>query len=167
MNLQHSILFTSVPWLFGTLTDLLIGGWLVDVLVRRGHKETLVRQSVLVAGMILGLAVGGAAFTQNPYLAALWISLSLGGLSAAAPVAWSIPSLIAPRDSVGKIGGIVNFGNQIAGIVAPIATGYFAGPTNSFSRAFAAAACILLAGIAGYIFLLGKIEQVPEPATSS
>ncbi|MBV9501834.1 MAG: MFS transporter [Acidobacteriaceae bacterium] len=167
MNLQHSILFTSVPWLFGTITDLLIGGWLVDVLVRRGHRETIVRQSILVGGMVLGLAVGGAAFTRNPYMAALWISLSLGGLSAAAPVAWSIPSLIAPRDSVGKIGGIVNFGNQISGIVAPIATGYFAGPTNSFSRAFGAAAVILLGGIAGYIFLLGRIEHVPEPAAIS
>ena len=163
MNLQHSILFTSVPWLAGTVADLFVGGWLVDVLVRRGHKETLVRQSILIGGMVLGLAVGGAIFTRNPYAAAAWISLSLAGLSAAAPVAWSIPSLIAPRDSVGSIGGIVNFGNQISGIVAPILTGYFAGPTNSFSRAFGAAAIVLLGGIAGYIFLLGKIEQVPEP----
>ncbi|HSU59292.1 MAG TPA: MFS transporter [Bryobacteraceae bacterium] len=163
MNLQHSILFTSVPWLVGTATDLLVGGWMVDALVRRGHKETLVRQSILVGGMILGLAVGGAIFTRNPVVAAFWISISLGGLSAAAPVAWSIPSLIAPRDSVGSIGGIVNFGNQISGIVAPILTGYFAGPTNSFGRAFGAAAIILLGGIAGYVFLLGRIEQVPEP----
>ncbi len=162
MNLQHSILFTGIPWLFGTLTDLLVGGWLVDALVRRGYRETIVRQSILVGGTVLGLAVAGAMFTQNPVVAAFWISISLGGLSAAAPVGWSIPSLIAPRNSVGKVGGILNFGNQIAAIVAPILTGYFAGPTNSFSRAFAAAAVILTIGICGYLFLLGKIEQVPE-----
>lgn len=166
MNLQHSILFTSVPWLFGTATDLFVGGWLVDALVRRGYRETVVRQSILVGGTVLGLAIAGAMFTQNPVIAAFWISISLGGLSAAAPVGWSIPSLIAPRNSVGKVGGIVNFGNQISAIVAPIATGYFAGPTNSFSRAFAAAAVILLIGIAGYLFLLGKIEPVPEPVNA-
>lgn len=163
MNLQSSILYTSVPWLVGTAADLAIGGWLVDALVQRGHKETNIRQTILVGGMALGLAVGGAAFTRNPVIATVWISLSLAGLSAAAPVAWSIPSLIAPRDSVGKIGGIVNFGNQISGIVAPVLTGYFAGPNNSFSRAFAAAAVILIGGIAGYVFLLGRIEHVPEP----
>jgi MFS family permease len=163
MNLQHSILFTSVPWLFGTATDLLIGGWLVDALVRRGYRDTVVRQSILVGGTVLGLAVAGAMFTDNPMVAAFWISISLGGLSAAAPVGWSIPSLIAPRNSVGKVGGILNFGNQIAAIVAPIATGYFAGPSKSFGRAFAAAAIVLLIGIAGYLFLLGRIEPVPEP----
>jgi MFS transporter, ACS family, D-galactonate transporter len=163
IDLLHSVLYTSVPWLFATATDLLVGGWLVDALVRRGCTETLVRQSILIGGTFLGLAIAGAMFAHTAAAAVLWISISLGGLSAAAPVGWSIPSLIAPRDSVGRVGGILNFGNQVAAIVAPIATGYFAGPTNSFARAFGAAAIILLAGIAGYIFLLGKIEPIPEP----
>ncbi|HLH03778.1 MAG TPA: MFS transporter [Bryobacteraceae bacterium] len=163
MNLQHSILFTSVPWFFATFTDLLVGGWLVDALIRRGHDQSRVRKTVLIGGTVLGLAVAGAMFTSNPAVATLWISISLGGLSAAAPVGWSLPSLIAPKDSVGKVGGILNFGNQLAGIIAPVATGYFAGPTNSFSRAFAAAAIILVFGILAYIFLLGRIEPVPEP----
>jgi ACS family D-galactonate transporter-like MFS transporter len=163
MNLEHSILFTSVPWIFGTITGLVVGGWFVDTLIRRGHDQNQVRKTVLITGTALGLAVAGAMFTQNPVIATCWISISLGGLSAASPVGWSITSLIAPRDSVGKVAGILNFGNQLAGIIAPIATGYFAGPSNSFSRAFAAAAIILLLGICGYIFLLGRIEPVPAP----
>jgi MFS family permease len=160
----HSVLYTSVPWMVATVTDLFVGGWLVDVLVRRGHNETTVRQTVLISGTALGLAIAGAMLTQNPVVAVIWLSIALGGLSAAAPVGWSVPSLIAPRDSVGKVGGILNFGNQIAGISAPIVTGYLAGPENSFSAAFAVTAIILLLGIAAYIFLLGKIEQLPEPA---
>lgn len=166
MNLEHSIVFTSVPWFVGTVTDLIVGGWLVDALIKRGYDQSAVRKTVLIGGTALGLAVAGAVFTRDPVVATFWISVSLGGLSAAAPVGWSLPSLIAPRDSVGKVGGILNFGNQLAGIIAPIATGYFAGPTNSFSRAFAAAAVILVLGILGYVLLLGKIEQVPEPAGS-
>jgi MFS family permease len=105
--------------------------------------------------------------THNPAVAMLWISIALGGLSAAAPVGWSVPSLIAPRDSVGKVGSILNFGNQMAGICAPIVTGYLVGPANSFSSAFAVAAVILLLGIVAYIFLLGKIEQLPEAPRQS
>ena len=163
MNLQHSILFTSVPWIFGTVTDLIVGGWLVDSLVKRGYDQSNVRKTILIGGTVLGLAMAGTLFTQNPYFAAFWISLSLGGLSAAAPVGWTIPSLIARRNSVGKIGGIMNFGSQISAIVAPIATGFFAGPTNSFGRAFAAASIILSIGICSYIFLLGRIELIPDP----
>ena len=46
MNLRHSILFTSVPWFFGTLTDLLVGGWLVDALVQRGDDQLCRRKTV-------------------------------------------------------------------------------------------------------------------------
>ncbi|MBV9759913.1 MAG: MFS transporter [Acidobacteriaceae bacterium] len=164
VNLLHSVLYTSAPWLFATFTDLLVGGWLVDTLVRRGCRETIVRQSILIGGTALGLAIAGAMFAHTAGAAVVWISISLGGLSAAAPVGWSIPSLIAPPNSVGRIGGILNFGNQVAAIVAPIATGYFAGPENSFGRAFGAAAAILIVGIASYVFLLGKIEPIAEPA---
>src|SRR5437016_7296233 len=59
-----------------------------------------------------------------PVTALFWISMSIGGLSAASPVGWSIPSLIAPRESVGTLGGILNFCNQLAGVAAPIFTGY-------------------------------------------
>ena len=38
MNLQHSILYTSVPWLFATITDVLVGGWLVDALILTGDE---------------------------------------------------------------------------------------------------------------------------------
>jgi MFS transporter, ACS family, D-galactonate transporter len=162
IDLLHSVLFTSIPWLFATFTDFLVGGWLVDFLVHRGYPESRVRKTILIGGTTLGLAVAGVAFAQTAWTAVFWLSISLGGLAAAAPVGWSIPSLIAPRNCTGKVGGILNFGNQIAAVVAPIATGFFAGPSNSFGRAFAAAAIILVIGICGYVFLLGPIEPIPE-----
>jgi ACS family D-galactonate transporter-like MFS transporter len=163
VNLLHSVLFTSVPWLFATLVDLLVGGWLVDTLIQRGWNPIRVRQTVLIGGTSFGLGILGAAYVRTPAAALFWISMSIGGLSAASPVGWSIPSLVAPRESVGTLGGIVNLCNHLAGIAAPIATGYFVKATNSFSGAFAAATIFLLVGIAGYVFLLGPIEQIPEP----
>jgi MFS family permease len=164
IDLLHSALYTSVPWLLATFTDLLMGGWLVDKLVQRGRDASFVRQAVLIGGTTLGLGVLGAAYAQSTATAILWISLAIGGLSAAAPVGWSVPSLIAPRESVGTLGGILNFGSQLSAIAAPIATGYIAQATHSFFWAFGAAAAFLLVGIAGYGFLLGRIETIPEPS---
>ena len=163
VNLLHSVLYSSVPWLFGTFTDLVIGGWLVNALIHRGRDASLVRQIVLVGGTAFGLGILGAAHAHTPSSALFWISISIGGLSAAAPVGWSIPSLIAPEGSVGTLGGILNFGNQLSAIVAPIVTGYVVAATHEFAWAFVVATTFLLAGIAGYIFWLGRIEPIPEP----
>ena len=78
------------------------------------------------------------------------------------PFAGRCPSLIAPAGSVGTLGGILNSGNQFAAIAAPIVTGYIASITYSFAWAFAAATIFLLIGIYGYIFLLGRIEPIPD-----
>lgn len=162
LDLLHSVVYTSVPWLFATFTDLAVGGWLVDDLIGRGWNPNTVRQAVLVGGTALGLGILGAARAHSPATALFWISVSIGGLSAAAPVAWTVPSLIAPRECVGTIGGIANLCGQLGGISAPIITGYIVSATHAFSSAFVTATGILLFGIAGYVVLLGRIEPIPE-----
>ena len=166
IDLMHSFLYTGVPWLVATATDLL-SGWGSDALIQRGWDASRVRKTVLVCGMMFGLGLLGAANVHTPLRALVWISLSIGGLAAAAPIGWSIPSIIAPRGSVGKVGGIVNFANQLSGIAAPIVTGYIVAATHSFAWAFRIAVLYLLVGIVSYVFLLGKIEPVPDEPLSA
>ena len=97
MSILKSAGFSAIPWACATVADLVVGGWLIDHLIARGYDETPVRKTVLVCGMLLGLAVFGATFTTSPIWAVVWISIALSGLAAAAPVGWSIPSLIAPQ----------------------------------------------------------------------
>jgi ACS family D-galactonate transporter-like MFS transporter len=166
MSLLTSAGYTTIPWIVATITDLAVGGWLIDHLIQRGHDETRVRKTVLVVGMLIGLAVFGAVFTTEPLWAIMWISIALGGLAAAAPVGWSIPSLIAPKGGTATIGGIMNFVNNLMGVVAPVTTGYVVGLTGSFSGAFLIAGVVLLIGIASYVVLLGRIEPIPDQGTS-
>ncbi len=49
MSLIGSAEYTAIPWLFATIADLIIGGWLIDYLIRRGMDETRVRKSVLIS----------------------------------------------------------------------------------------------------------------------
>ncbi len=162
MSILGSAEYTAIPWLVATATDLVIGGWLIDHLIRRGNDETRVRKTVLVTGMLLGLAVFGAAFTRNPVVAILWISIALGGLAAAAPVGWSIPSLIAPKGGAATVGGIMNFVNNLMGAVAPIVTGFIVGVTGSFNGASLVAGIALVVGIFAYVVLLGRIEPIHD-----
>jgi len=167
MSILKSASFAAIPWVCATLSDLLVGGWLIDHLIGRGLDETRVRKSVLVAGMLVGLAVFGATLTTDPYWAITWISLALAGLAAAAPVGWSIPSLIAPTGGTGTVGGIMNFVNNLMGVAAPVVTGYLVGAGQSFTNAFLVAGVGLLIGIIAFVFVLGRIEPIPDLPSSA
>jgi ACS family D-galactonate transporter-like MFS transporter len=160
LDLMHSFLYTGFPWLIATFADLIIGGLLADALIQRGWNANRVRKVILVGGTTCGLGILGAAHPHSPLSALLWISLSIGGLSAASAIGWSIPSLISPRSSVGSVGGIINFSNQISGIAAPIITGYLVQSLHSFAWAFGVSAIYLAIGITAYIVLLGRIEPM-------
>jgi ACS family D-galactonate transporter-like MFS transporter len=164
IDLLHSFLYTGVPWLIGWVCELVVGGWLVDHLIERGWNASTVQRVVLIGGTTMGLGIIGAAYAQTATVALLWISISLGGLSSASAVGWSIPSLIGPRGSVGTLAGIQNFSSQFSGILAPIVTGYLVTARHSFGWAFGVAGIYLCIGISAYIFLLGRIEKIPaEP----
>lgn len=163
IDLLHSFLYTGVPWTVATVMDLLIGGLLVDALIQRGWNPNRVRMVTLVGGTILGLGILGCASSHSAPHVLFWLSVSIGGLSAAAPVGWSMPSLIAPRGSVGRVGGILNFSNQISGILAPVITGYLVYARHAFKMAFAVAGVYLVIGICAYILLLRNADPVPAP----
>ncbi len=163
IDLLHSFLYTGVPWLFATCTDL-VAGLGSDALIRRGWDASRVRRTVLITGTAFGLGILGAVHAHTALQALVWISISIGGLSAAAPIGWAIPSMIAPGNGVGTVGGVVNLFNQFSGIGAPIITGYIVHATHSYAWAFGVSGIYLVVGLLSYIFLLGRIERIaPEP----
>jgi MFS family permease len=160
ITLRQSFLYTGAPWLVAALCGLLIGGVLVDFLIKRGFDASNVRKAVLICGTVCGLGIVGAAFAHSVTSALIPITIAIGGLSAASPVIWSLPSLLVPNTSTGKVGGIINFSNQISAIVAPILTGYTVGRTHSYTWAFAIPTVYILLGIVSYFVLLGRIEAI-------
>jgi len=164
MDILQSAKIAAIPWIFATASDLIVGGWLIDHLIKRGGDETKVRKGVLITGMVFGLAVFGATRTASPYVAIAWISIALSGLAATAPVGWSLPALLAPKGGTGTVGGLMNFMNNLTGVLAPAVTGYIVEKTGSFDYAFLVAGVVLLGGIVAFVLLLGRIESIPEPA---
>jgi MFS family permease len=160
ITLRQSFLFTGAPWLVAACCGLLIGGVLVDLLIKRGFDASSVRRTVLIAGTCCGLGIAGAAFAHSVASALIWITISIGGLSAASPVLWSLPTLLVPNSSSGRVGGIMNFSNQISAIAAPILTGLVVELTHSYVLAFVIPAVYILVGIVAYVTMLGRIETI-------
>ncbi|WP_245607268.1 MFS transporter [Pseudonocardia spinosispora] len=167
MGVLKSGLFTAIPWLIAVGAEFLIPGWLVDHLIKRGGRETVVRKSVLVAGMVIALGITGAAFTTDVTVALFWITVGTVGITLAYCVSNSLPALIAPEGSVGAVASVMNFINTLFGLAAPIVTGYLVQATGSFGPAFIVAGIIMAAGIFFYTVVLGPIEQIPSKALSS
>ena len=164
VNILKAGSYAFIAWIVGTATDLIVGGWLVDYLIQRGLDANRVRKTVLIVGLVMGFAVIGAAYTKDINVAVFWITVAIAGISFHAPVGWSIPALIAPTNSTGQVGGIMNFLNNLAGFFAPTITGIIVARTGSFNTALVTAGVILIVGIVSYTFVLGRIEKIPDPA---
>jgi ACS family D-galactonate transporter-like MFS transporter len=63
----------------------------------------------------------------------------------------------APEDQVGVWTGTQNFVGNIAGIIAPLATGLLISWTGSYAPAFLLAVVVLLSGLLSYWFIVGEL----------
>ena len=167
MSILKSGWYSAIPWIVGTITEIVIGGWLVDRLIEKGYNRTRVSKTFLVIGLLFGLSIIGAAFTHSANVAVFWISMALGGLVVTSAVAYSIPTFIAPKGTVGTLTGLLTFGNNAMAIVAPITTGFIVQATGSFMYAFLLAAAILIVGILSYAFLLTDLEPIESAGSGT
>ena len=156
--------FASLPFfVFGVSEP--IGGWIADRLIQRGRDETRTRKAVVTVAFATGLLLIPAARVDTAGAAiALIIGGSLVGLATGNLLV--ILQQCAPPDQIGLWTGIENFGGNIAGILAPLITGFLISRTGSYAPGFALAAIILLAGLLCYWFIVGELKP-PAPAPSN
>lgn len=160
IDLLHSFLYTGFPWLMAVLCEVAVGGWLIDVFIARGAAPGRLRLRIMLLGMGFGFAVIGVTYAHSAAVALLWLTISIAGSAAATPAMWAAPSLVAPRSNVATVGSIMNFSGQVAGISAPVITGYLHKGTNGFSGTFFIAAGLQLCGLLAYMFLVKEITPI-------
>jgi MFS family permease len=145
-------LFASIPYcVFGISQPL--GGWIGDILSRRGWNEMRARKSIIAVAFSTGLFLIPAARVVDAGPAILLIiGGSLVGLAAANMLVMLQSS--APAREVGIWTGVYNFTGNLAGSLAPLLTGFLIAKTGSYHSSFALAVAILLAGLLSLIFLI-------------
>ena len=70
--------YALLIWGVATLSDLIIGGWLVE-LITRGADADRVRKTLFIAGLVIGFAVIGAAYTKDVHVAVFLDDRRRGG----------------------------------------------------------------------------------------
>ncbi|WP_419730773.1 MFS transporter [Lichenicola sp.] len=147
------------------------GGWLggvtSDWLYRRGWSLTAARKTCLVGGMLLSSVITLAAVVPAAWMALALFGIAYAALAFTAASIWSLPGDVAPtKAQVASIGGIQNFASNLAGVVTTSFTGVMLTITHgSFVIPLATAGGLCLLGAATYLFVVGRIEPLPLPAT--
>jgi MFS family permease len=164
MTVRHvSMLKTGYYMLFSFFVfavSELLGGWLADLLIRRGWNETRTRKGIIAVAFLAGLLLIPALLVANTTVAvALVAGAALVGLAPANILV--IVQGCAPPEEVGLWAGVQNFTGNIGGVVAPVATGFLIGLTGSYLPGFSLAAGILLGGIFAYGLIVGEVKPPP------
>jgi MFS family permease len=131
-----------------------IAGWAADALIRRGHSPVTVRKAFTIVGFLIACTelIGARATTLD--MALLFAVVSLSGLGLATANHWALTQTLMPSSAIGRISGIQNCACSVAGIVAPILTGWLLEKTGNYETPMIALLCVLVAGVLSYVFLV-------------
>jgi nitrate/nitrite transporter NarK len=139
-----------------------VGGWIADRFIKLGWNETRTRKGIVTVAFLTGLLLIPAARVQTATAAIILVmGGSLVGLATGNLIV--ILQCCAPSDRVGEWTGWENFAGNVAGVAAPLATGFLISRTGSYAPGFALAAGVLLAGLLSYWFIVGELKPPGEP----
>ncbi|MEH3118141.1 MAG: MFS transporter [Methylorubrum populi] len=137
----------------------LLGGFISDVLLRRGHSLTAARKIPIVAGMLVSMAIVGCNYVQADALVVGLMALAFFGKGVGA-LGWAVVADTSPRESGGLSGGLFNTFGNTAGITTPIVIGYIVQATGSFNGALVFVGANALAAVFCYLVVVGRIRRV-------
>ena len=137
------------------------GGFLSDLLIRSGASVTIVRKTFAISGL-----AGCAVFLMPAVIAAnqiaamtlLIVAAFIYGLYSSN--LWAITQTLAGRAAAGKWTGLQNCVGNLAGIAAPIVTGFIVEKTGTFYFAFVWVCVNLIVSALSYLLLVPKVEEV-------
>ena len=103
----------------------LAAGWAADRLIARGFDAVLVRKAFTIAGFLVASTVVLGAYADSLSAALFWNVASLSGLGLATANNLALCRLtLIPSSAVGLVTGFQQVATSLAGIVAPILSGW-------------------------------------------
>ena len=151
-----------LPPLMAIFGELLTGYW-TDKMITKGVNINIARKLPLCLGLLISSVITLSVFVQNEFLAVLLLTISYTALISASTGIWAIPGDISKtKHTVGTIGGIQNTFSNIAGIIAPILTGYLVQTTGSFVIPIVLSGVLTIFGAMSYWYGLGDLNEKIE-----
>ena len=117
---------------FGGMFGSLASGFLADKLQDLGYSRAAVYKGALgVTGLGVMLAFLALPQVADPIAAVALLSATLFLLYFGS-LYWSLPAILASKDKVGVVGGVMNFAGSSSGIAVPIITGLILQATGAY-----------------------------------
>jgi MFS family permease len=140
-----------------------LAGAASDRWIRRGGSATRVRKTFVVTSA-LGAAVTIAFCAYVQPRAAVWL-LGVAGVffGLSTPMIFAIGATLAGPRAAGRWAGAQNLAGQLAGILAPVVTGFIVDRTGAFSWAFAVAAASAVLAMVAWGVVIRRVATVQWP----
>jgi MFS family permease len=146
MNIMHSGLQTGICYL-GAVVLTLCMGRLCDYLLTPAAVQAGKRRYAVVILAFGASVMVLAPFTTSEALLLVEITFSLACVQSVFVNTYSLTNdLLHAGKSIGAAIGWIQFGGNVFGLAAPIATGYIVAATGSFTSAFLLAGVLLITG---------------------
>jgi D-galactonate transporter len=158
MTILHAGLVASLPAICG-FSGGVLGGFLSDTLIRRGHSLTLARKAPIVGGMLLSVCIIGCNYVTTDWVVVALMSLAFFGKGIGA-LGWAVVADTSPAEALGLSGAIFNMFGNVAGIVTPIVIGYLVATTGSFNGALVFVGLNALLTVFSYLVIVKDIKRV-------
>lgn len=168
LSLEEMGLYTFFSFL-GIALVALASGWGADLLIQRFGRDVLIRKIFVVSGFLIASTVLLGARADTIEEALFWNIASLSGLGLTTANNLALCSLtLIPKAIVGRVKGVQAVASALAGIVAPIMTGWLLHTTGSYLAPMTLIFALLLIGALVVAFFLRpewapRVEDMTRP----
>ena len=140
----------------GTAIVAIVAGAAADWMVTRGADAAAVRRGFTIAGLLAASTEVFGALADSNQVAVFFAIFSMAGLGLATANYWALTQTLVTRAAAGRVAGLQNTALNLAGIVAPILTGWLKQVTGSYTAPMQAIWVALLVGVGAYVFLVRR-----------
>lgn len=138
----------------GTAVVAIVAGAAADWFIRRGAGAAATRRWFTIAGLLGASTEVAGALAESNHLAVFFAIFSMAGLGLATANYWALTQTLMPRKAAGRVAGLQNTALNLAGIAAPIITGWLKEVSGSYTVPMQTIGVFLLIGVWAYLYLV-------------
>jgi ACS family D-galactonate transporter-like MFS transporter len=131
-----------------------LAGWAADLLIARGANPVTVRKWFTIAGFAVACTELIGAQSSSVPVALAFAVVSLSGLGLATANYWALTQTLIPGAAIGRVSGIQNCFASVAGIVAPVLTGWLKQQTGNYQAPMRVIWVFLVLGVLSYLLMV-------------
>ncbi len=161
LSLEKMSLFAFFSFV-GIAIVALAAGWAADRMIAAGKDPVAVRKGFVIAGFVVACTELLGILTTNEQMALFWAVVSLSGLGLATANHLVLVRLtLIPVQATGRVTGVQNVSTALAGIVAPLLSGWLLDVSGGYTAPMMVIFAFLVVGALTCIVLLRR-EWAPK-----